>query len=233
MTLHLKNIAIFGSSGGIGQAFVNILSQEHPDAHVYGFSRKGPYHIDYSREDSIAQAAQTASSTGPLDLVIVTNGVLHTPDILPEKSLKDISREKFQHLFDANTIVPALIAKHFLPHLNRETPSIFAALSARVGSISDNELGGWYAYRASKAALNMVIKNASIEIERRHKNSIIVGLHPGTVDTHLSKPFQKNVSLEHLFTPHDCAKNLLQVLSSLTPAHSGKCFAWDGNQILP
>jgi NAD(P)-dependent dehydrogenase (short-subunit alcohol dehydrogenase family) len=233
LSLHLKNIAIIGSSGGIGQAFVNILSHEYPHANVYAFSRKGKYCIDYTSEDSIAQAGHTASRTGPLDLVIVTNGVLHTQDIMPEKSLKDISREKFHHLFDANIIVPALIAKHFLPHLNRETPSIFAALSARVGSISDNELGGWYAYRASKAALNMTIKNASIEIGRRNKNSIIVGLHPGTVDTNLSRPFHKNVSLEHLLTPHDCAKNLLEVLSTLTPTESGKCFAWDGGQILP
>ena len=180
----------------------------------------------------LPEAANIASNKGPLDLVIVANGMLHSKEIMPEKSIKELSRYKFQQLFEVNTIVPSLIAKHFLPHLNRDYPSIFAALSARVGSISDNELGGWYAYRASKAALNMIIKNAAIEMSRRNQKAIIVGLHPGTVDTDLSRPFHKNIPVEQLLTPHQSVTRLLEVLASLTADQSGKCFAWDGKEIL-
>lgn len=233
MPLALKNIAVIGASGGIGSAFGKILSQQYPNANVYLFSRTGEYRIDYTSEESISQAAILASEKGPLDLIIVCNGMLHNDAIMPEKSLKELSAEKFYRLFEVNTIVPALLAKHFLPKLNQENPSIFAAFSAHVGSISDNQLGGWYAYRASKAALNMIIKNAAIEIGRRNKKAIIVGLHPGTVDTNLSRPFHKNVPPGQLFTPHESAEKLLKVLESLTPAQSGKCFAWDGAEILP
>jgi NAD(P)-dependent dehydrogenase (short-subunit alcohol dehydrogenase family) len=231
--LNLKNIAVIGSSGGIGQAFVNILSLQYPNANLYAFSRTGKYRIEYASEESISQAAHIASHTGPLDLILVVNGMLHSKEIRPEKSIKELSRYTFQQLFEVNTIVPSLIAKHFLPYLNGEYPSIFAALSARVGSISDNKLGGWYAYRASKAALNMIIKNAAIEIGRHHKKAIIVGLHPGTVDTDLSRPFQKNIPAEQLLTPHQSVTSLLEVLASLTPDQSGQCFAWDGEEILP
>ena len=229
----LKNIAVIGSAGGIGQAFVDVLSRQYSNANLYPFSRTGKYRIDYASEDSIAEAANIASNKGPLDLIIVTNGILHSKEITPEKSIKELARDKFQQLFEVNTIVPSLIAKHFLPHLNRDSPSIFGALSTRVGSISDNTLGGWYAYRASKAALNMIIKNAAIEIGRRNKNAIIVCLHPGTVDTDLSRPFHKNIPVEQLLTPHQSAENLLEVLASLTSAQSGKCFAWNGQEILP
>lgn len=231
--LNLKNIAVIGSSGGIGKAFVDVLSRQYSNANLYPFSRTGEYLIDYANEDSIAEAAKTASSTGPLDLVIVANGMLHNTEVMPEKSIKELSRDKFQQVFEVNTIVPALIAKHFLPYLNRDDTSIFAALSARVGSISDNQLGGWYAYRASKAALNMIIKNAAIEMRRRSKNAIIVGLHPGTVDTNLSRPFHKNVPIDQLLTPHQSVEKLLDLLVSLTPDQSGKFFAWDGEEILP
>lgn len=231
--LTLKKIAVMGSSAGIGKAFVDVLSKQYPHATLYPFSRTGEYRIDYANEDSIAQAANVASSSGPLDLVVVTNGMLHNQEIMPEKSIKEISREKFHQLFEVNTISPALIAKHFLPLLNSDNTSIFAALSARVGSISDNVLGGWYAYRCSKAALNMIIKNAAIEIGRRNKKAIIVGLHPGTVDTNLSRPFHKNIPMKQLFTPQESATKLLEVLASLTPDQSGKCFAWDGEEILP
>ena len=166
-------------------------------------------------------------------MVIVATGILHDGELMPEKSQKELSAEKFHRLFEINTIVPALVAKHFIPKLNREKRSVFAALSARVGSISDNQLGGWYAYRASKAALNMIIKNAAIEISRRNKKAIIVGLHPGTVDSNLSKPFQGNVPDGKLFTPKYSVQKLLVILTTLTSKQSGKCFAWDGKEILP
>ena len=231
--LILKNIAIIGAAGGIGQAFVDVLSTKHPKSNVYAFSRTVGHYIDYTSEESIAEAARIALATGLLDLVIVTNGMLHNQEIMPEKSIKELSREKFLKCFEVNTIVPALIAKHFLPHLNRDNRSIFAALSARVGSISDNELGGWHAYRASKAALNMIIKNAAIETGRRNKNAIVVGLHPGTVDTNLSRPFHKTIAVEQLLTPTQSVEKLLHMLVSLTPHESGRCFSCDGEEILP
>ncbi|MFT5420562.1 MAG: NAD(P)-dependent dehydrogenase (short-subunit alcohol dehydrogenase family) [Candidatus Endobugula sp.] len=248
----LSNIAIIGSSGTIGQALIKQLARSHPNAVIHAFSRTPlafsqnsllpdsllpgkviPHNIDYDDEQSMAAAAAIATKESALDCVIVVTGILHDGEMMPEKSLRDLSAEKFQHLFAVNTILPALIAKHFIPKLDRKKRSIFAALSARVGSISDNRLGGWYAYRASKAALNMVIKNAAIETARRSKDAIIVGLHPGTVDSALSKPYQYGVPEGKLFTPDYSAQKLLQVLDKLTPLDSGRCFAWDGKEVAP
>ncbi len=189
--------------------------------------------MDYYSEESIRSCAEVASMQGPLDLVIVATGMLHEDNLRPEKSLRELSLEKFQRLFTVNTIVPALIAKHFLPRLNREAPSIFAALSARVGSISDNQMGGWYSYRMSKAALNMFIKNSAIEIGKRNQQSIIVGLYPGMVESALSKPYLKGVPMSNVFSPSMAVQNLAAVLKSLTPRQTGRCFDWDGQEILP
>ena len=227
------NIAVIGASGAIGGACARRLVECYPAAHVHAFARDAELRIDYDDETSIAAAAELASESGSLDLVLVATGMLHSGNTLPEKSLRDLSTDKFARIFAANTITPALIAKHFLPRLNRERPAVFAAISARVGSISDNQLGGWYAYRASKAALNMVIKNAAIEMSRRNKKAIVVGLHPGTVDSPLSKPFQANVAAGKLFSPEYSAQRLLHVLENITSAHSGQCLAWDGEVIAP
>lgn len=238
----IKNIAVIGGSGAIGSAFVRLLSTKHPNACIHVFSRQplettlpGVIHhmMDYQNENSIAQAASSASEEASLDAVIVTTGLLHDGEMRPEKSLRECSAEKYQLMFAANTIFPALVAKYFIPRLNTEKRSVFAALSARVGSISDNRLGGWYAYRASKAALNMIIKNAAIEAARRHKQAIIVGLHPGTVESDLSRHFQANVPEGKLFTPDFSAEKLWQVLETLEPEHSGRCYAWDGQEIPP
>lgn len=238
----LKNIAILGGSGAIGQAFTGLLSYKYPDAFISSFSRgheevqKGNvayYPIDWHNESELKDAADKASAASPLDLVIVTNGILCDGEIIPEKSLRDLSAEKFQRLFEVNTILPAMIAKYFVPKLNKDARSIFAALSARVGSISDNRIGGWYAYRASKAALNMILKNIAIETGRKNEHAIIIGLHPGTVDSNLSKPFQSNVPNGKLFTPEYSAQKLFEVLEQRTPQDSGKCFAWDGQEIHP
>ncbi|MBQ4875340.1 MAG: SDR family NAD(P)-dependent oxidoreductase [Rickettsiaceae bacterium H1] len=235
-----KNIAIIGTSGAIGKAFSVQLQQTVKK--VYAFSRILPtnklsnvkyYQIDYTSESSIKQAAAIASAISPLDLVLVATGILHDEKLIPEKSLRDISAEKFHHLFTANTITPALIAKYFLSKMHKNKRSIFAAISARVGSISDNKIGGWYGYRASKAALNMIIKNIAIEASRNYKEAIIVGLHPGTVDSNLSKPFQNHIPKNQVFTPEYSVKKLLTVLESLTTPDSGKCFAWDGAEVKP
>lgn len=236
-----NNIAIIGASGGIGHAFVELLSKD-PTNTVYTFSRSHKKTstsrsnivsaaIDYNDEASITKAAKSTEVSGPLDLVIVATGFLHNDTIMPEKSLRELSAKKFEKNFLVNTIGPALTIKHFLPKLNKAQRSIFAILSARVGSISNNYLGGWYAYRASKAAVNMLIKTASIEIARKHPNTIVVGLHPGTVNSQLSQPFQRNVKPEKLFTPEYSAKKLINVIQGLNTTDSGEVLAWDGKRI--
>jgi len=236
------NIAIIGANGAVGAGFVSLLSARANTGSLYAFARRPRvsdkanvlnHHIDIEQEDSIEAAAAQAGRDGPLDLVIVATGILHTADFQPEKSLRDLSAEKLARVFAVNTTGPALVAKHFLPLLNRERRCVFAALTARVGSISDNELGGWYAYRASKAALNMILKTASIEIARRNKLGIIVGLHPGTVQSELSKPFAKSVKPEKLFSGEYSAGQLLNVIDTLQPEHSGRIYAWDGREIAP
>lgn len=235
MSIKLENIAIFGASGAIGSAISEIISKKYGSGNInlFKFSRHGEYKINYNEETSICEAAELVAKKGKIDLVVVANGMLHDNNIKPEKSLKDLSEEKFCKIFKVNTVVPALIAKYFLPKMHKDRTSIFSVISARVGSISDNRIGGWYAYRASKAALNMVIKNASIEVGRTNRKVIVVGLHPGTVDSKLSKPFQKHVLPTKLFTPQYSGYRLLEVLSTLKSNDTGKCFSWDGKEILP
>ena len=238
----MQSIAVIGASGAIGQALLRRLAEQYPHATIHAFARHKTnvssasvhtHSIDLTEEHSIAGAASMASQSSPLDMVVVASGMLHQGDIVPEKSLRELSAEKFAQLFAVNTIGPALVAKHFLPLLHTDKRAVFAALSARVGSISDNGLGGWYSYRASKAALNMVIKNAAIEMARKHKQMIIIGLHPGTVDSALSQPFQANVPDGKLFSPDYAAECLLAVMEECRPEDSGKCFAWDGQEIAP
>ncbi|MFP4312874.1 MAG: SDR family NAD(P)-dependent oxidoreductase [Alphaproteobacteria bacterium] len=234
--------AVIGASGGIGQAFVKSLSQQDNIEKIFAFSRskmefdnfrvtKG--FLDLTDEASIeSAAAQCKDEAGGLNLIIVASGMLHAGNNLPEKSLRDLDMDAMQRCYAVNTFGPALVAKHFLPLIPKNERSVFAALSARVGSISDNRIGGWYSYRASKSALNMVLKNAAIETARRYKHAVIMGLHPGTVDTPLSKPFQGNVSHD-IFTPEQSAEYLLRVIDKTSPEESGKCFAWDGEEIQP
>lgn len=239
---NIRNIVVIGSSGAIGSAFVKCLATRYPDATINAFSRQLPLtaiqgvsyqQLDYGDELALADAAETCSTNGAIDMIIVAVGILHEGELMPEKSLRDLKPENFHQIFEVNTVIPAMIAKHFIPKLNRERTSYFAALSARVGSISDNIMGGWYSYRASKAALNMIIKNLAIEVARRNPNAIIVGLHPGTVDSNLSKPFQANVPKDKLFSPDYASASMLDVLEKLTPQQTGKFFAWDGEEILP
>lgn len=234
------NIAVIGASGAIGSGFVDYLAQ-NKDNTIHAFSRsekKFDYdnvntgHIDVENENTIANAAAKASENAPLDLVLVALGLLHWDDKKPEKSLRDIAPENFAKIFAVNTTGPALCAKHFIPKLNRDERNVFAALSARVGSISDNQIGGWYAYRASKAALNMVLKTSSIEAARRNKKCAIIGLHPGTVESKLSDPFSGNVPDKKLFTPEYSVKNMMQnVVEKVGNEDTGKLFAYDGEEI--
>ncbi len=192
------------------------------------------HRLDLEDEATIARAAELAAVDGrPLDLVIVAAGILHEGDALrPVKTWRALDGAALERLYRINTVGPALVAKHFLPLLARDRKSVFAALSARVGSISDNRLGGWHAYRASKAALNMLLKTFAIELARRNPRAVCVGLHPGTVDTRLSAPSQSNVPEGKLFTPDHSAARLIEVVDRLDASDSGKVFAWDG-QLIP
>ena len=236
------NVAVFGASGGLGEAFVHHLASSPNVARIAAFSRSDMneihpkvqhFHVDLEREDTLAAAAQTAGEiANEYHLVILATGLLHDGvGLRPEKTWRDLNAVALEKAFQVNSIGPALIAKHFLPLMARGRKSAFAVLSARVGSIEDNQLGGWYAYRASKAALNMVIKTLSIELARRNPDSICVSLHPGTVDTALSKPFQGGVPKGKLFLPSYAAGQLLGVLDRLTPEDSGHLFAWDGQRL--
>ena len=166
-------------------------------------------------------------------MCICSIGLLSHSDanLQPERTLKAQQQSSFETIFHVNTIIPALIAKHLIPIMPRQGRAVFAALSARVGSIGDNRLGGWHAYRASKAALNMLLKNYAIEQALRSPDFIVAGLHPGTVDTALSTPFQRGVPAEKLFTPAQSADHLLNVINALSPADSGKVFDWQGKEI--
>jgi NAD(P)-dependent dehydrogenase (short-subunit alcohol dehydrogenase family) len=229
-----RTTVIIGASGGIGVALVR-QAETRGDA-VIGLARSfsGDRHVDLEDEASIAAAAAhlTSEDIAP-DRVIVATGLLHADGRGPEKSMKDIDATWMARNFAVNTIGPALVAKHFLPLMPRRAPALFAAIGARVGSISDNRLGGWYGYRAAKAALHMTIRNIAIEWGRRNDQAMAVALHPGTVDTALSKPFQGNVAQGKLFDADKSAGMMLDVLEGLSPADSGGIFAFDGSAIQP
>lgn len=236
-----SNVGVIGASGGIGHAFVEQLAGDAGIRQVHAFSRNpGTTHdgkiishrLDFADEATVAAAAAAASREAPLDLVIIATGILHRGEsIRPEKSMRQLDTQALAEVLAVNAIGPSIVAKHFLPKLRRDHKAVFAALSARVGSIGDNRLGGWTAYRMSKAALNMLVRTMAIEQARLAPNSIVVALHPGTVDTPLSRPFAKRVPESRLFTPQMSAAKLLDVLDTLTPEQTGGFFAYDGTQI--
>lgn len=231
---------VIGAGGGVGGALVAALAAQPTVAVVHALSRRPragthptvrPARIDVLDEASVAAAAEALGADGPLDLVWVATGVLHDAFLQPEKRWEALSASGLAHAMAVNAIGPALCAKYFLPLLRADHKSVFAALSARVGSIEDNRSGGWYGYRASKAALNMLLKTFALELARRRPRAICVGLHPGTVDTALSRPFQRGVPAARLFDPATAAAHLLRVVDGLEPRDSGHVFAWDGTRI--
>jgi len=234
------NVVVAGASGGIGAEFVRQLAADERVASVHALSRKPvkfasnkviAMPIDTGEEGSVAAAAE-AAARHELDLVVVATGMLHRgTDVQPEKQLREIDPVAMMEAFSVNTIGPALVAKHFLPRFRRDAKTVFAALSARVGSIGDNRLGGWTSYRSSKSALNMVLKTLSIEHARRFPDAVVVALHPGTVDTALSAPFQRGVREGRLFSPAKSVGCMLSVIDGLTAMDTGGFFAWDGAPI--
>ena len=241
-----------GASRGIGLELVHQLLRNQPGGRVFATCRRPAdaaelmalasqqperlrvIELDVRNENTIAAAAEAVDGeTKELQLILNVAGVLHGPDLGPEKKLGQVQPESLRHAFEVNAFGPLLVAKHFHQFLRHDERSVFASLSARVGSISDNRLGGWYAYRGSKAAQNMFTKNISIELARVAPNAIVVGLHPGTVDTDLSKPFQRNLPDKQLLPPRASVAALLQVIESLDREDSGKVFDFRGDEITP
>jgi len=221
---------VVGATGGIGAAFVSLLDQSDRFARVVALSRSGTPALDITSEPSVEAAAETlAARDRPVRLVLVASGLLHGGGLSPERSWRELDAAHMARAFAVNAIGPALLMKHLLPLLPREGKSAFAVLSARVGSIGDNRLGGWYSYRASKAALNQLVRTAAVELARRRPDAVCVALHPGTVATALSSPFTKT-GLD-VQSPDEAATRLLAVLDGLEPRHSGGFFDHRGKPI--
>lgn len=233
---------VIGATGGIGEALVTALAARGD--HVIAVSRSGammdgwpssvtPYSLAEHSDENIAQLVEQLRRDGAtVNLAIVTTGVLHDDalEVAPEKRLEDISEKALQRYFAVNSIIPSLWLKHLIKVLEKQQATV-VCVSARVGSISDNKLGGWYGYRASKAALNMMLKTASVEYARRLKQPLLVSYHPGTVDTSLSQPFQRNVKANKLFTPAFTAEQLLHHLPTLDREQACHYIDWEGKVV--
>ncbi len=240
---------VVGASRGIGIGFVQQMLEDGRFETVYGTYRRpelaqgllalAAQHpqltclpMDVTDEASITEAvSQMQARTPQLHRAVYCVGVLHDGDFQPEKSLRQITSENLMRSLQTNAFGAVLLAKHLLPLFKHDQSSVFAAISAKVGSIGDNRLGGWYGYRASKAALNMLIKTASLEYARRSPHTTLALLHPGTTDTRLSEPFQRGVPPEKLFPVERTVAQLTTVMDGLTPADSGEFFNWDGTRL--
>ncbi len=229
MLFNLKqfNALVIGSSGSIGQAFIEHLNKLPNCSKVMGLNRQSTPSIDYANPDSIQAAADALSHEGPFHLIIVATGILHSDAWLPEKKLSDLHGAQFMQTMQLNALGPGMCLQSFAPLLDSEF-GVMACLSAKVGSIEDNRLGGWYSYRASKAALNMLIKTASIEQKRLKPNHCLLALHPGTVASALSRPFKGDQIGR---TPQDATSDMLQVLLNVKASDSGKFLSYQGEEI--
>ena len=248
-TIQAGSALVVGGNGGIGFGFVQSLlespqfdqifatyRQPHTAQKLMQLAQQEPrlhcIQMDIAAEDQIASGLAQVSAIAPqLHFVINCAGFLHTETIAPEKALRQLHSEHLMRYFQVNSIGPALLAKHLLPLLSHAQQNLFATISAKIGSIEDNRLGGWYGYRASKAALNMFLKTAAIEYGRRSKQTAIVLLHPGTTDTALSEPFQRGVPPEKLFPVSKTTDLLMQVLKQVHIHDSGSFYSWDGSPL--
>ncbi len=229
----MKNALVIGSQGTIGKALVERL------CNGYQVSEISRENCDYS-EASLSEHASQLANRGSFDLIICSVGVLHNDLVSPEKRIDQLNAEKLLEYYRINAVLPGLCLKHFSPLLKTATRdqskaepafSKFVVLSAMVGSIEDNKLGGWYGYRSSKAALNMLLKTAAIEIGRVNKNAVLVAMHPGTTMGPLSKPFATNISKDKYYTPHKSASRIVQVAESLDRNNNGCFLNWDGTKL--
>lgn len=225
---------VIGASGGIGAAMTEVLATRWPQAEVVGLSRRSTPSLDLLDEASIAASAEwvrerLSASGRSLEIVFDATGWLHGQGWMPEKSWRQLDPAHLAHQFAVNATGPALLMKHFLPLLPRQQRAVFATLSAKVGSIGDNRLGGWWGYRAAKAALNQFVRTASIELARSHPLALCVALHPGTVETGLSRPFARSGLTVR--SPGQAAAQILDVIGQLTPERSGQLIDHSGAQL--
>jgi NAD(P)-dependent dehydrogenase (short-subunit alcohol dehydrogenase family) len=232
------NIVVAGGSGGIGGAFVEALSCRMPAANILAtYNRRLPgseyANVSWQQLDLADESAiqEWASAITEVDWVINAAGMLHTPEHSPEKTIRHVESDFFLQSMLVNALPSLLLAKHLYGKFRHGRPAIFASISAKIGSIEDNRLGGWVSYRASKAALNMCLKTLAIEWHRTLPNVVVAALHPGTTDTDLSKPFQRNVPKEQLLTPGSSVNGMLKVIEGLEPSQSGQFFAFDGERL--
>jgi len=218
---------IIGSSGTIGSAFIDLLQKTASCSDVVGVHRHSEYPLNYQDPPSIEKCAASLMNEGPFQLIINTIGMLYSSDWMPEKKLEDLNAEQLMELFKVNTIGPGLTIRHFAKLLDPKH-SVMVTLSAKVGSIEDNRLGGWYSYRASKAALNMLIKTASIEWTRTKPNAALIAMHPGTVNSRLSKPFRG----EQIGRPAiEAATDMFRVIENLETEDSGIFVSYSGEKL--
>jgi len=234
------NAVVFGAGGGLGGAFVEALAAEDAVARVHAVSRILPdvasakvtgHACDPLDETALERTVAAVTVDGPIHLAIIALGILHGDGIAPEKTWRQVDADVMARVLAINTIAPTLIAKHVLPALAKDRKTCLAALSARVGSIGDNRLGGWVSYRASKAALNMTIRTFAIELARVNPKAAFVGLHPGTVETGLSQPFRGGVPEGRLFTPERSVAGMLSVIDDADRVTSGRVFDYAGAEI--
>ena len=232
----MKGLALVIGSGGIGKKIAEDLNLLNNDLEVVLCGRKNVFEpfwtLDIENEDSLNELKnKIKSQNSNLRLVINTAGRLHSNTLIPEKRLQHIEKESLLESFSINGIAPILLAKTIEEFIPRNNEFNFASISARVGSIEDNKTGGWYSYRAAKSAQNQLLKSLSIEWKRKFPKATITILHPGTVDTPLSKPFQKFVPGNKLFSVDQAAKYLINIIINQTSENSGKFYAWDGSEI--
>lgn len=241
---------VAGASSGVGLAVCRQLLARGDVAQVFAVSRSaacalplmdlaaehpGRLHriaADLTEPAGRQRIATTVSAhTARLHLVFNAAGILHDDDLQPEKSLQQLQLRALQRSFELNAFAPILLVQAVLPLLPTDQPAVIASLSARVGSISDNQLGGWYSYRAAKAAQNQLFRTLAVELKRSHPRTVCLQLHPGTVDTPLSAPFKVRVPAGKLFSPEYAAERLLTVIAGAGPADSGRFIAYDGSEI--
>ena len=235
-----KNILIAGSSGAIGSEFTRFYSEDRNVEKIVTLSRKindsghkkiQPIKIDYNKEETFENLDKILQLES-INTIIIATGILHTDQIKPEKSIDVINSDGLKKVFQVNVFGPMMLVKKLLPLIKKSQGVKIIFLTARVGSISDNKLGGWYSYRSSKSALNMMINNLSIELQRTNKENIVIGIHPGTVKSHLSEPFLRYVK-HNIFSPRESVELMTQVISKITQKDSGKCFDFSGKVIDP
>jgi NAD(P)-dependent dehydrogenase (short-subunit alcohol dehydrogenase family) len=219
---------VIGATGAIGAAMVRQLEGDPRCAKVIGLARNSQPAVDFDDEATIANAANAVRVHGPLHLVVIATGTLHGEQGMPEKRMAQLRYDHMEAVFRTNTFGPALALSHFAPLLDKSQRSVMSVVSAKVGSIGDNRLGGWYSYRASKAALNMLLKTAAIEVQRTHPLAVLAALHPGTVDSALSAPF-RGAEIGRPAT--QAAEELLAVLDGLAPEQTGEFWAYDGQHL--